>query len=174
MVTIVGAGIATITANQPGDDNYNAAQVAQADLTVNQAIQTITFITIDPKKYGDAPFDLTATATSGLAVSFTSSDETVATISGSTVTILKADTVVFTASQPGNENYNPATSVPQDLVINKATLTVIPDNKAIVYGDALPAFTFTYSGFIGSDDASAIDVLPIAGTRIIEGRRWQI
>jgi uncharacterized protein YjdB len=87
-VTIVGAGTTTITASQAGDDNYLAATEVQQTLTVEKAAQTITFGALDNKTFGDADFDLTATASSGLDVSYTSSDLTVATIDGSTVTML--------------------------------------------------------------------------------------
>ncbi len=43
LVTIVGAGVTTITASQAGNANYNAAANVPQTLTVNQATQTITF-----------------------------------------------------------------------------------------------------------------------------------
>ena len=75
---------------------------------------------------GDAAFELTATASSGLPVSYTSSDPLVASISGSTVTILRAGTVTITATQAGNDNWNPATEE-QTLTITPAT--IIGDEK---------------------------------------------
>jgi len=82
--------------------------------------QLITFSTLPPKKIGDAAFNLTATASSGLAVTYTSSDPNVATISGSTVTLLAAGTTTITASQPGNATYAAATPVSQVLTVNTA------------------------------------------------------
>ncbi|MDH4089255.1 MAG: hypothetical protein OEV74_17540 [Cyclobacteriaceae bacterium] len=49
--------------------------------------QQITFNTIPQKTFGDAPFDLVATATSGLSVTFSSSNSSIATIARSAVTI---------------------------------------------------------------------------------------
>ncbi|MEI7901168.1 MAG: YDG domain-containing protein, partial [bacterium] len=119
LVTVLKAGITVITASQPGDGNYNAAADVPQPLTVNRAGQTITFGALAAKTYGDAPFALTATASSGLAVSYASSDPTVAGVSGSTVTILKAGSTVITASQTGNDSYNAATNVSQALTANK-------------------------------------------------------
>jgi len=50
-----------------------------------QQSQTLSFSSIPAKTYGDAAFNLTATSTSGLPVSYASSDTSVATVSGSTV-----------------------------------------------------------------------------------------
>jgi N-acetylneuraminic acid mutarotase len=65
----------------------------------------------------DTDFSLTATASSGLTVTYTSSDTNIATISGSTVHIVGGGIATITASQAGNTNYNAAQNV-------KASLTV--------------------------------------------------
>jgi uncharacterized protein YjdB len=133
-VTIVGAGTTTITASQAGDDNYIAATEVQQTLTVEKAAQTITFGALDNKTFGDADFDLRATASSGLDVSYTSSDLTVATIDGSTVSIVGAGTTTITATQAGNDNYNAADPVEQTLEVMEITaLTVEEDDRILVY-----------------------------------------
>ena len=127
-VTIVGVGTTTITAMQPGNTNYSAAEPVEQELTVGEKSQTITFEALAEKTYGDADFNLTATASSGLAVIYASSNEAVATVSGSTVTIVGAGTATITASQAGNDNYQAATDVLQTLTVNKAdqVLTLAP------------------------------------------------
>ena len=96
---------------------------ANGTITVNPASQTITFGTIAAKSYGDVGFNLTATASSGLPVTYESSNPDVATISGSTVTITGIGSTDITASQAGNSNYNAATDVVQQLVVNPQSLT---------------------------------------------------
>lgn len=86
--------------------------------------QAITFTALPTKTFGDAAFVLSAISTSGLPVTYTSSDPTIASISGNTVTILKAGTVNITAIQTGDNSYNAATNVVQPLVINKANQTI--------------------------------------------------
>ncbi len=86
--------------------------------------QTITFEALSPTTFGDATFELSATATSELPVVFASSDETVATISGSTVTIIGAGTADITASQAGDGDYAAADDVVQILTVNKANQTI--------------------------------------------------
>jgi len=82
--------------------------------------QTITFNALPEKSVGDSAFELTASATSGLAVSYTSSNTSVATVTGSTVTIVGAGTTTITASQAGDGTYNAATDVQQVLTVRAA------------------------------------------------------
>jgi sugar lactone lactonase YvrE len=82
--------------------------------------QTVSFDALIPRTVGDAPFDLMATASSDLPVSFTSSNVSVATIGGKTVTILKPGTITITAVQSGNLDYSPASNS-QPLVVNAIT-----------------------------------------------------
>lgn len=88
--------------------------------SINKQNQTITFNTLPNKHTNDAPFELTATASSGLPVTFTSSDPTIASINGTTVTIHLAGSTIITATQAGDNNWNPATQ-PQTLTINTVT-----------------------------------------------------
>ena len=49
-----------------------------------------------------------------------SSNTAVATINGNAVTIVGSGTTTITASQDGNDNYNPASDVTQSLVVTRA------------------------------------------------------
>ena len=67
---------------------------------------------------------MSATATSGLTISYASSNTAVATISGSTVTIVGPGTTTITASQAGDANWNAASNVTQALTVNPKNLTI--------------------------------------------------
>jgi hypothetical protein len=95
-----------------------SGQIILTVQAIAKADQSITFGALSKKTYGDSSFALTATASSGFGVTYTSLDPSVASISGSTVTILKAGSTTITASQSGNENYNAAPSVPQILTVS--------------------------------------------------------
>ncbi|MGO4255452.1 beta strand repeat-containing protein [Marmoricola sp. RAF53] len=123
-VAIVGAGTCTIDADQAGNANYNAAPRVSQSFTVAKASQAITFAALAGKTYGDPAFTVSATASSGFAVSFAASPSGVCTISGSTVTIVGAGDCTITASQGGSTNYNAATAVPRTFTVAKATPTV--------------------------------------------------
>jgi uncharacterized delta-60 repeat protein len=112
------------------------------------------------KTYGDVPFNLSATATSGLSVSYSSSNTNVATVSGNTVTIVGAGTTDITASQAGNSDYFIAASVQKTLTVSKAVLTATAENKTRIYGTSSPTFTIVYSGLVDNDTPSAIDTPP--------------
>jgi len=159
VVTIVGAGSTTITASQAGNGSYNAATSVSQALTVNKASQTISFTTLPAKTYGDSVFDLTGSSTSGLSVSYSSLNPSVATVSGSTITILAAGTATITATQAGNSNYNPASSVSQNLSVSKATLS-----SSLI--TAIAPASLVYSGTIKSYTASASGVTAFGYTYI--------
>ncbi len=136
LIQIHGAGTAVITASQAGNANYDAAVNVQRTLTVNKATQTISFGPVSSHTFGDPDFTIEATASSGLAVSFSGNNDGVASLSGNTVQINGAGTVVITAKQAGNVNYMAAPDVQQTLVINRATQTItFPELPAAVFGD---------------------------------------
>ena len=86
------------------DPNY--AGTGTGTLTIAKADQTLTF---NPAGGAiNAPLALTATATSGLGVTFSVVSGS-ATVSGSTLTLLDGNPVVVRATQAGNGNYNTAT-----------------------------------------------------------------
>src|SRR5208283_5026972 len=88
--------------------------------------QTINFGLLPEKTYGNSPFTVSATASSGLPVAFSILSGP-ATISGNTITITGAGTVTVQASQAGNNSYQAATNVYQ-------TFTVLPANVTINAG----------------------------------------
>lgn len=127
VVTMVSPGAATIVAHQSGDvDTFMAQDVSQVlnvlqDPVSGKSTQIITFDAPAQKSYGDPAFDLTATSSSGLPVSYFTNDPTIATIRGSTVTIMGMGIVTITASQGGNQNFKRAADVQQFLIIGKAS-----------------------------------------------------
>ncbi|HCX24655.1 MAG TPA: hypothetical protein DHN29_22255 [Cytophagales bacterium] len=167
-VSIVGIGTTTITASQAGNDNYAAASDVTQDLIINKASQTISFDALIPKSYGDASFDLSATASSGLGVVYSSSNTSVATISGSTVSIVGIGTTTITASQSGNDNYAAASDVTQDLIINKTPQTIsFGTLSSKTYGDTSFDLTATASsGLAVSYTSSNTSVATVSGSTV--------
>jgi hypothetical protein len=113
----VNAGSYTVTA-MVQDANYEGS--AAATMTIAKAAQTITFDALTTKTYGDKPFSIIATLSSGLKAAYESSDPRVAAIRGDEATIKGAGTATITAVQPGDGNYLPAEPVQQTLTVNKA------------------------------------------------------
>ncbi|NBQ02597.1 MAG: hypothetical protein EBU27_05125, partial [Opitutae bacterium] len=121
-VTITGAGVTTIRASQDGNGSYNPAPTVDKTLTVNKVGQTITFGALSNASLTTGTYALSATASSGLSVSFSSSDNSVAEVSGNILTLKKGGSITVTANQGGNGTYLPAPSVTQ-------ALTVIDDTQ---------------------------------------------
>ena len=71
-----GTGTCYLTADQAGNNDYNAAPQAKQSTTAQKASQTITFGALLDHTYGDVPFTVSATASSGLSVSFSSTTGT--------------------------------------------------------------------------------------------------
>ncbi len=116
VLTFHGAGYAIVTASQPGNATWNAAADVSKILTVtsstsDQQPQSILWNQELTFPLSDEPVVLAAAATSGLPVQFTSSDESVATVNGSILTMHSVGLAIITASQPGNDEYAPAQNV---------------------------------------------------------------
>lgn len=151
-------------------DQHGNISTAEGTVTVNphKASQTITFENLADKVYGDASFALMATASSGLTVNFAISAGP-ATLSGNTLSITGTGTITVRASQEGNEDYAAASPVEQTFTVNKASLTVSADDKAITFGDQIPDLTVSYSGFVKEENASTLTTIPTASTSAENG-----
>ncbi len=110
-VTLLGAGACSITASQAGNGTYGVATPVTQSFTITPASQTIIFTQPANAALGSGAVTLTATASSGLAVSFASTIPSVCTVTNSTVTLLSVGSCAITASQAGNANYAAATPV---------------------------------------------------------------
>lgn len=113
----------TSSATLSGADagNYTLAPITGLSALINQASQTINFPAIPNQVVGAANFNLTATATSGLPVTYMSSNGSVATVTeAGNVTIVGVGTTTITASQSGDGNYAAATDATQTLSVTAA------------------------------------------------------
>ena len=151
-------------------DGSHTSSSETISITVNDVFeksdQNITFSQLADLTYGDSDFNLTATASSGLPVSYSSSNTSVATINGNTVTIMGTGSTTITASQNGNASYNAATDVQQVLIVRPRALTIMADDKTKIYdGMVYSPFTVSYAGFVtGEDDTDLRGALTFSGT----------
>ena len=127
VITIVGAGTSTITALQAATTNYTSGATTTT-FQVNQATPTITNFSIPTKTYGDSPFTITQpTSNSSGSFSYTSSNLSVATIQGNTITIVGAGTSIITTTQAETTNYTSGT-ITAIFQVNQST----PTNPVII------------------------------------------
>ena len=110
--------------------------VNDSNFTIQQS-QTITFGALANKTWGDADFNVSATASSGLPVTFTVGGTDQCTIAGTLVHITGAGSCTVTAHQAGDATHQPAPDVPQTFTISKANQTItFPAIGNRTYGDA--------------------------------------
>lgn len=134
-VHITGSGSCTIDANQAGNADYKAAAQVQDTFRIDGASQAITFPAIANKTYGEADFAPEATASSGLAVSYSALGE--CTIASGKVHITGVGACTVKAKQAGDEDYEPASEVEQSFTIAKGAETITFNPPASVsYGAA--------------------------------------
>ena len=70
-----------------------------------KAGQTLVFDDLIDRSVGDFPFELVAQSSSGLPVTFTLSDLSLASIKGNSVTVRNAGELTVTATQAGNDRF---------------------------------------------------------------------
>jgi hypothetical protein len=159
-ITTLSAGRHTITALYANDPNYHdnsgstSQMVDKAHLTVTADDQAMT--------YGGAVPALTDTITG-----FVNGD-TAAVVGGApglTTTATSASGVgsYAIAAAPGTlaaANYNFPTLVAGTLRVTPAPLTVTADDKAMTYSGAVPALTYTITGFVNRETAGVLSGAP--------------
>ena len=113
------------------------------------------------KTYGDADFNLTASATTpGTNGTWTwvSGDSTVLQVTGSsaaaTVKVLKAGSATITAKYESDTTMGEQTTAP--ITVGKRVITVTADNKSMTVNGTLPTFTVTYGNLPSGVQAADI------------------
>lgn len=145
----------SVTASSSGSVNATANDTTG----INQLSQSITFGALPPRVYGATPFTLSATASSGLMVTFASTTTSVCTVSANTLTIVGAGMCSVLASQAGNAIYAAAAGVTQSFAVSKASLTVTAQAQTLTYGVTLNPIV-TFSGFVNGDTVTVISGAP--------------
>ena len=139
-------------------------------MTVTAADQSISFTSLPAITYGGTDTPLSATATSGLLVAFTTSGSC-SVVSGA-LHATGAGSCTVTAAQAGNANYNAATNAVQTFTIAARALSVTAQNATRVFGVANPTFTGTITGVVNGDAitasyATTATISSVAGTYAI-------
>lgn len=88
LATAVGVGSADITASQAGNANYLPAFNITHTVTVIRGQQVISFEPLPVADSDAGTFELAATSNAGLVLTYTSSDTSVATVTGSGTLLL--------------------------------------------------------------------------------------
>ncbi len=152
-----------VTFTPENTDWYNTATCMVAP-HVSRATQTIDWSFNATEMYGNADYTFDATASSGLAVTYSSSKESVASVNDQNKLVLHkaGESVTITATQAGNETYLP--------VSEERTFTVLRWTPDIV---ELPVGGTMYVGRILSDASLTGGSAEVNG-QIIQGSfNWE-
>ena len=130
-VSFLNQGSCQITVSQAGNNVFSAAPQVSGTITVGVPLiaQTITFNPIPPSNVG-VNLTLTATASSGLQVSYVVIPNGNCSVSGNVLTLLNSGQCGVVAMQIGNSVYSAAPEVGQVILVNPAlpsqTITFAP------------------------------------------------
>jgi hypothetical protein len=131
--TEVGTHNVTLRLND-GTENIDQIFI----ITVNKIEQTISFDSLSDRT-GNTDFTVSATATSGLSVSFSASGN--CTVSDNTVTLSRSGSCTITASQVGDGEYNAAPDVSQSFTIEAPIpnykLTITQPSGGTISGEGI-------------------------------------
>lgn len=155
-VTVVGLGSTTITATQEANVRFSSGTATAILVVTELEPPTIGALFVPAKVVGSPPFQLTAPASNSAgSFSYTSSDPTVATINGSTVTVVGAGTTTITATQASNGTFASGSTSATFTV----TTSTIPDASIVTENFGGPAGSaLTANGWVAH---SSIPTNPI-------------
>ncbi|MEM8747919.1 MAG: FG-GAP-like repeat-containing protein, partial [Actinomycetota bacterium] len=133
-VTATGTGTCTLSYDQPGDVDWSAAPTEVASFLIEPAPQVITPDPIADRFFDEGPVTISPAASSGLAVSITTSGACTAT--GSTITPTGAGVCEVTTTQDGNADWLAASPFVDtfDIAPGRQTIDFDPPD-AVVFGD---------------------------------------
>jgi hypothetical protein len=109
-IQIVGGGTCTITYQIEANSSYLASDLYKVSFEVTRDPQTIAFTPVATVDIATRSLTLTATASSGGPVTFTSTSTENCTLSGSILNLLKPGNCVITASQTGTSTFVPVSA----------------------------------------------------------------
>jgi hypothetical protein len=128
--------------------------------------QTITFPIIGNQTFGAPDFAISATASSGLPVTFSAGPPAVCTVSGSTVHIVGAGSCTVNANQAGNASFLPAPQAQRTFQVLQGVITVTATGSQ-TYGGS-PSFTPTVSLPAGVSLSGALSCTHLTGNVLIK------
>ncbi len=159
-VTFTGSGDCLIRAAQPGSTGYLVAQTISQTVSVGKINQTMTFSAIANKSWGSLAFSLSATASSGLTISYSENVQTTndaCDVSAvGVVTIKNIGFCAITATQAGDSAYTSvATTQVFEVTPNPAGAPFI---GSISFGDRQLNASFFTPSYLGGGTISAYEL----------------
>jgi subtilase family serine protease len=163
-VTLIAAGSCKIEATQAGNADYSAASAVTKSFTVEKTAQTITFTTIPNTPLSAGTVTVSATASSGLPVSFESTTTTICSVSSTTVTLIAPGSCKIEATQAGNADYSAATAVTKSFTVEKNAQTItFPTIPAQIVGANVNLSATASSSLTVAFESTTTTICSVAG-----------
>ena len=172
-INVAATATGTLTAQLKtvkfSDTSSNVSQLDNVTFNVILATepekteQALSITELPAMTYGDAAYTLPEKTEQGLVLTWSSSNETVATVSGNTLSVTGAGNATLTATQAGNDEYLPFEGV-LELTVSKAELVITANDCQRNQGEANPVLTISYDGFVNEDGVSSLTKAPIVST----------
>jgi hypothetical protein len=162
VITLKNFGVCKIIASQVGNTTFASANNVTQTLTIidnpvktAQVISGFNTIPFQPNAGVNYTITGVTGGASGLPIVYASSDETIASISGNVINILRKGVVQITASQGGNQLFEPALDVLQTLTIGlpktPQTITGFTSIPNLIVGQS-----YTITGVTGGASGNLI------------------
>ena len=175
-VSITGAGLVTITANQIGSDSYYVTKPVSRIFYVNKSAQTIDFESIPSLTTGGTnTYPLVSNATSGLQVVYTLKTwppSKVASVSGATLHLLGPGEVTITGFQAGNQDFEASDKVIQVFTIVKGIQTGI-ETESLVNSEWIRLFPNPSLGTVYLTVKVVLELVVVYDPRGVERMRLE-
>jgi hypothetical protein len=175
----------SIVLSSTGAPNVNITTPSSGNL-VSKANQTITFENIPYKTTFDLDFLPNVNSSSQLPITIASSNSSTATIVDGKIHITGIGTTTITASQLGNDNYNSATSVTKELIVENPVSRWTFDNMTFSGTGQTPTISngladlgdqtenTTMNGFHQSASTSWTSPVGNGSLKSISANNWQV
>ncbi|HPS12857.1 MAG TPA: T9SS type A sorting domain-containing protein, partial [Prolixibacteraceae bacterium] len=162
-VYIQNAGTIIVSGIQPGDDCYQPSPLLYKVVNIEKSGQSILYKEKVETTYDIGKMKIPAEATSHLGLTAVSSNPAIAWVENDTIFFRNTGSVTLTISQEGNQNYDPATSVVQQLIIGKGNQQIVAEtDRVLYYGSGSRLLNFVSSSSldvsVASSNPSILDI----------------
>ena len=127
VITIIGGGTCTITYQSEETPSHLASDLYKVSFEVTRDPQTISFALPNNANVSSKSLALTSTASSGAAVTYSTTSTGICSITGSTLNLLTGGNCTVTATQAGTSTLAPASATATVML----TGAVVSDKKSI-------------------------------------------
>ena len=133
-VQIVGGGTCTLTYQSEANTSYLASDLYKVSFEVSRDPQSITFTPPTTVDIAGKTLALTATASSGGAITYSTTSVESCSVMGATLNLLKAGNCVITATQSGSSTIAPVSTTATIMLTGTITKPIVPvvSKKTIV------------------------------------------